>query len=325
MLSLAVWQRENQMVNNKIARIGHLSTFYHTSFILMGTRWLEEKLNITVEWKMFGGGPAIVDALSKHEVDIGYIGLPPVMIGIDKGIPIICVGGGHIEGTVMIGAAGSRSLEDVRGNVGAVLEQFKGGTIGCPPSGSIHDVILRDLIAKYGFSDTIHVKNFPWADFIPDALADGEVAAAIGTPPLSVAAKQTCSARIIIPASKLWPWNPSYGIIVSRYFLQKEPEIVDGFLRLHENASNFIKADPKGAARMVSELVQVVESDFVRQTYLISPKYCASLPREYIDSAMEFVPVLRNLGYITHQLEQKDIFNVSLIEKVHPSKHHYFS
>lgn len=76
----------------KILRIGHLSTFYHTSFILMGTHWPEEKLDINVEWSMFGGGPAIVKAFEKGEVDIGYIGLPPVMIGIDRGVPITCVG-----------------------------------------------------------------------------------------------------------------------------------------------------------------------------------------------------------------------------------------
>ena len=304
-------------------RIGHLSTFYHTSFILMGTRWLEETLDLFVEWKMFGGGPAIVDAFSKEDVDIGYIGLPPVMIGIDRGIPLTCVGGGHIEGTVMIGSASTTSLDDNQGDVSAVLKQFKGGTIGCPPSGSIHDVILRNLITRHGLSDSVHVKNFTWADFIPEALADGKVDAAIGTPPLFVAAEHACGAKIIIPPSALWPWNPSYGIIIHRDFLQKEPDIVEEFLKLHEKASNLIREDVQHAAGMVSALVQVVHSDFVRQTYLISPKYCASLPREYIDSTMAFVPVLRDLGYITHQLEEKKIFNTSLIERIHSGKHHY--
>jgi len=34
----------------------------------MSTGWLEEKLNLTVNWTMFGGGPAIVDALSKKKL-----------------------------------------------------------------------------------------------------------------------------------------------------------------------------------------------------------------------------------------------------------------
>jgi NitT/TauT family transport system substrate-binding protein len=311
------------MENDKILRIGHLSTFYHTSFILMGTHWLEEKLDINVAWSMFGGGPAIVEAFEKGKVDIGYIGLPPVMIGIDRGVPITCVGGGHVEGTVMIGLPGSKSFEEQGGDVAAVLEQFKGGVIGCPPSGSIHDVIIRDLIKTKGLTDSINVKNFSWADFIPEALADGEIDAAIGTPPLSVSAAQSSGARVLIPPSKLWPWNPSYGIIVSLDLLQKEPRLVEDFLQLHEDASNLIRDHPDRAAGLVSELVHVVDIDFVKQTYAISPKYCASLPREYIVSSMAFVPVLRNLGYIKKHLKEYAVFNTSIIQKIHFEGSHY--
>ena len=305
-------------------RIGHLSTFYHTSFILMGTQWLEDKLGLTVKWSMFGGGPAIVDAFSRGEVDIGYIGLPPVMIGIDRGVPIICVGGGHMEGTVMIGPPGCGTLEDMGGDAASVLEQFRGGTIGCPPSGSIHDVIVRNLLEKHDLGGSIEVRNFQWADFIPDALADGQVDAAIGTPPLSVAAARVCGAKVIIPPSKLWPFNPSYGIIVSRKLLRDRRGLVEDFLRLHEDASNLIRDEPGRAARIVSELVEVVDSDFILQTYQVSPRYCAGLPREYIDSTMAFVPVLRNLGYIGNELDESDVFDKTVIEKVHPGEHHYF-
>ena len=312
------------MDENKILRIGHLSTFYHTSFILMGTGWLEDKLGLSVEWKMFGGGPAIVDALSKGEVDVGYIGLPPVMIGIDRGVPIICVGGGHVEGTVMIAPPKSRALDELGGDVEAVLEQFRGGIIGCPPSGSIHDVIVRDLLAKHHLAGSIEVRNYAWADFIPDALADGEVVAAVGTPPLSVAAGQACGAKVVVPPSALWPWNPSYGIIVARELLEGRAGLVEDFLRLHEDASNLIRNEPGEAARVVAGMVEVVDEDFIREVYRISPRYCAALPGEYIESAMAFVPVLRELGYIGRELEEADIFDTSLVRRVHDSENHYF-
>jgi len=309
---------------NKKLRIGHLSTFYHTSFILMGTQWLENKLDLTVEWNMFGGGPAIVDAFSRGEVDIGYIGLPPVMIGINRGVPIICVAGGHVEGTVIIGPHGCGTFEDMGGETASVLEQFRSGTIGCPPSGSIHDVIIRNLLEKHDLDGSVEVRNFPWADFIPDALANGQVDAAIGTPPLSVAASRVCGETVVIPPSKLWPFNPSYGIIVSHELLRDQCSLVEDFLRLHEDASNLIRDEPERAARIVSELVEVVDSDFILQTYRVSPRYCAGLPREYIDSTMAFVPVLRNLGYVGNKLDEGDVFDRTVIEQVHPGKHHYY-
>ena len=50
-----------------------------------------------------------------------------------------------------------------------------------------------------------------------------------------------------------------------------------------------------------------------------------STPREYIESTMAFVNVLRDLDYIDRQLREADIFDTTLIEKVHLSEHHYTS
>ena len=99
--------------------------------------------------------------------------------------------------------------------------------------------------------------------------------------------------------------------------------LVEDFLRFHEDASNFIRDEPGRAARLVAEMVEVVDEDFIREVYQISPRYCAALPREYIESAMAFVPVLRKLGYIEQELEEDDIFDTSLIEAFHSGKQHY--
>jgi NitT/TauT family transport system substrate-binding protein len=49
-----------------ILRIGHLSTFYHTAFLLMGTDWLAEA-GIDARWKLFPSGPDIVKAMESGE------------------------------------------------------------------------------------------------------------------------------------------------------------------------------------------------------------------------------------------------------------------
>lgn len=49
--------------------------------------WLEEKLpGITVEWKKFGGPTAIREAMLSKEVDFGFMGVSPVLIGISNGM-----------------------------------------------------------------------------------------------------------------------------------------------------------------------------------------------------------------------------------------------
>jgi|GEM_PF-4185093 NitT/TauT family transport system substrate-binding protein len=75
----------------------------------------------------------------------------------------------------MMEAFKSRDID--LGSLKSTLKQFEGRNIGTPAAGSIHDVIIRSLIKGLDIS----VKNYPWADFIPDAILDDEIAAGVGT------------------------------------------------------------------------------------------------------------------------------------------------
>jgi len=292
---------------------------YHTSHIIKKEGWVEIFLNITPEWKLFPTGPAMVESFASGSIDIGYIGLPPAMIGIEKGIAIKCVAGGHVEGTVMIASDKFQSFDDLQ-NIDQVLKQFEGKSLGTPTRGSIHDVIIRNLIDERG--ENIEVKNFSWADLIPEAIDNEEVAGAVGTPPLAVISAQECAAKIVIPPHKLWPYNPSYGIVVRKELYTEKP-LLDEFLKLHENACNLIRENPLEAASIISDAVKVVDSSFVIKVFQISPKYCASLPKTYIDSTMAFVAVLNKLGYIKKEIAEEDIFDLTIIQKIHPKPDHY--
>lgn len=300
--------------------IGYLTTLYHTSFILRASEWMEE-LGVKASWKLFPNGPAIIEAFERKELDLGYVGLPPAMIGMGRGLKIKCVAGGHVEGTVLIGSSDCRAGETAKD----VLSQFKGRIIGTPRRGSIHDVILRKLINDAGASDDIAIKNFDWADFILDAMVDGEVDGACGTPPLAVLARRQLGAKILLPPSKTWPYNPSYGIVAAESWINESPSLLEDFLKLHEDACNLIRERPREAAELVRSIIEIVEEDFVLEVLRVSPKYCASLPAEYTDSSMAFVPALRAMGYLSRNLEKEDVFWTGAIEKVHPGEHHYLT
>jgi NitT/TauT family transport system substrate-binding protein len=195
--------------------------------------------------------------------------------------------------------------------------------IGVPGTGSIHDVILRDCLEQHGLVDQIKVLNYPWADLVTEAMARHEVAAAVGTPALAVAINRFAGGKILYPPSRLWPNNPSYGIVVDRGFLNRERKTAERFLALHEEAAAFIRREPRQAARIIADFVSVVDEQFVFDTLAVSPKYCAALTNDYIASTMKFVPVLRKLGYIEQDIGEDRIFSRELIDSVHPGKDHY--
>ena len=254
-------------------------------------------------------------AFKNMEIDLGYIGLPPVMIGIENGMKIKCVGGGHIEGTVMIADKSYQSYNEL-GDVKSVIEQFKKKTIGTPTKGSIHDVIIRSILTK----ENISINNYPWADFIPDAIHDGEIAAGVGTPSLATVASKQFNTKIILPPKTLWPYNPSYGIVVQEELISNSGDFIISFLKAHEAASNLIRNEPEIAAEIASQEMGVVDKKFVLDTYNISPRYCAKIPDKYIESTMKFIPVLKDLGYMKNDLNIEDIFNLKFIEEAHPEE-----
>lgn len=72
-------------------------------------------------------------------------------------------------------------------------------------------------------------------------------------------------------------------------------------------------------------IIEIIKFDFPLEVFRISPKYCASLPQEYIDSNMAFIPTLRKMGYLARNLKIEDIFFTRAIERVRPEDHHYNS
>lgn len=303
-------------------RIGHLSTFYHTAMILMAEGATDRKLGVNAEWKLFGTGPAIMKAFERGELDLSYIGLPPAIIGIDRGVGIICVAGGHMEGTVIAGGKELSGFPEEQ-NPEVILKQLKGKRVGVPGKGSIHDVILRELIERFDLTKEIEIVNFQWADQVTEAMVRGDIHAVVGTPALAVSIKRYAHGRILYPPSKLWPNNPSYGILVDKGFLTNERELLERFLVLHEEATAFLRNEPLQSAKMISDYVGFIDAEFVMDTLRISPKYCAQLTDGYISSTMEFVKTLKKLGYINREIASDEIFDTSLIRKIHPEGDHY--
>jgi NitT/TauT family transport system substrate-binding protein len=289
---------------------------------MMAKRDLVENIGVDLQWRLFGTGPAIVDALEKGELDMAYIGLPPAIIGVDRGVPIKCVAGGHIEGTVISSKKQYKGFSE--GNdLGDILKQFCGLKIGVPGKGSIHDVIITECLKRFSLNKKIKIVNYKWADDITEAVGKDEISAAVGTPALAVAIKRYACGKILYPPSLLWPYNPSYGILVDSGFLSKESGIVERFLIKHEEANDFLRNRTSEAAKHISDYVGFIDEDFVLDILKVSPKYCAQITDEYIASTVDFVKALKRLGYIAREFSIDEIFDISLIRKIHHSKDHY--
>jgi NitT/TauT family transport system substrate-binding protein len=135
-------------------RIGYLSTAYHTSHIL--------KKIVKAEWRLFSTGMEMMRAFKDKKIDVGYAGLTPVIYGKNKGLEVVCIAGGHVEGTFIAG----RSEK-------AFPECLEGSKVGTLAKGTIHDVILRGVKFSYGID--FEVVNYNFSEMVLNDFIDGHV------------------------------------------------------------------------------------------------------------------------------------------------------
>ena len=265
----------------------------------------------------------MVKAFQNKKLDIGYMGLPPAIIGIDKGAPIKCVAGGHVEGTIMVASKKYKTMAYLNNDLSESFSQFKGRTIGVPSKGSIHDVILNFYLKKYDLLDDVEVKHYKQAEFIATDMQKGILEGGVGTPALAVFASTIFDSQLIIPPEVLWKDNPSYGIFFHEDIIDKEPEVVLKFLNYNKTASLMLRESPTRAAEIISTTFEILTQKYVSAVLEISPKYCIALSEGYVKSTMEFARTLKDLGYVKKELRISDIFDFNFIQEVHPESEHY--
>ena len=312
-------------ITKKELKIGHLSTAYHTNFVLMGDDNLERDLKLKVKWFLFGTGPLMVEAFKNGELDIGYMGLPPAIIGIDNGVPIKCVAGGHVEGTIMIGKQNHKPISQLNDNIYETLLQFKGTSIGTPSVGSIHDAILNFYLEKHDLKNDIEVRNYKQAEFIAIDMQKGLLEGGVGTPALAVFARTLLNSHLIIPAHYLLAYNPSYGILSHEALIDDNPEVVFKFLQHHKRASFLLRESQDKASEIISRTFTILDNNkqYVKDVLEISPKYCIALSEGYLKSTEGFINTMHRLGYIKEKLTRDKIYNFKFVEEVHPEAEHY--
>lgn len=279
-------------------RIAYLSTAYHTSHIL--------KSVVKAEWKLFSTGVEIINAFKEKKVDLAYVGLTPVIYAKNSGLEMICIAGGHVEGTVIAG----RTEE-------GFPECLKNKKVGTLARGTIHDVILHSVEAEF------EIVNYPYAEMLLNDFIDDKLDFVCGTPNLAVLAEKY-GAKIVCEPERLWPWSPSYGIVVAIDFYNKNKDELIDFLIKHEWATNLLREAKNFALKKIHESFKgdlgVKEIEKIVE---VSPKYCASLPKKYIESTLKLARFMKKIGYVEGVPSGDEIFELSLISEVHPQEEHY--
>lgn len=309
-------QKQEEPKEKIAVKVGYLPSMCQSIYVLKEHKTLERELGVDlVDYKRYESGPLITQAFAQGEADIGFMGIPPVMIGIDKGVPIKVIASTHSEGSSLIARGKTYKNLTELGSIEAVLKQFDGKSIGAPGKGSIQDIIIRTELKKAGINATI--KNIPVASTLPALLNEGQIEAYVVWPPFEMEGVLKGYGDVVIPSDKLWPYNPCCALVVTDKFEKEHPDVVQKLVELHNDASMFIMAHPEELADAANAELGI-DNETALASIEFSPKYCALPDERYINSTMQFVNALKDLGYTTNNLTEEQIFDLKYIQKAHP-------
>jgi NitT/TauT family transport system substrate-binding protein len=78
---------ETDFSNNTIRLAQQYGMHYAPAYVMQELGILDELLpGVKLEWSNFGGGSAMNEALISNQLDVAFMGIPPVLIAIDKGV-----------------------------------------------------------------------------------------------------------------------------------------------------------------------------------------------------------------------------------------------
>jgi NitT/TauT family transport system substrate-binding protein len=225
---------------------------------------------VKLETKTFNAGPAVIEALFAGEIDISYIGPNPAINGFvqSKGEALRIIGGSTSGGALLV----------VRPEANITSpKDFANKRVATPQLGNTQDVALRAWLQENGLKANEQGGN---VSVIPTENATtltlfqkGEIDGAWVPEPWATRLVQQAGGRVFLDEKTLWPESKfvTTHIIARTEYLEKNPDVVESFLRANIKVIEGINADPEKAKTSTNEAIKEITN--------------AALPKEVIDAA----------------------------------------
>ena len=238
-------------------KIGYLPSDHDAALFVADKQGLYADKNITTELVQFNNGGDLMTAMASGEVDVGYVGIAPVLSSVSKGVPVKVISSAQTEGSgiVVTKDSGINSAADL-----------KGKSIATPGEASIQHVLLSYYLKKNGLSTNDLNISAMKVPSMNDALKTKQIDGIITFQPyVSIAANDTSNV-VLENSSGILPNHPCCVVVASDDFIKNHEDKAKDIVDIHKNATKFI--NDKVAAGNSSEVVKLLPEDIVSDAHL---------------------------------------------------------
>jgi NitT/TauT family transport system substrate-binding protein len=228
-------------------RIGWVSAMANAPVLIAEREGFFRQEGLTVELKPFGDGPVIQQAIASGDIDIAYVGAPPVYQWFARGLDSVILAKVNYGQAALVAKADGKihALADLRGQRLAGVNR-----------GSGMDVLLRGYVlrevAKLDPDSDLQLSQMP-AGNMNAALDTGVVDAVFEWEPFVSQSVLRGAGRVVFDVNQALPNYPWYVIATTRKTAAARPDDIVKLLRAHHKAIAFLKDHPQEADRIIAE------------------------------------------------------------------------
>ena len=237
----------------KPLRVGWVYALANAPAVIAQKKGFYAAEGLDVELTQFADGPVIQQAVAAGDVDVAYVGAPPVYQWASRGLDA------RILAKVNSGQAALIASTTATPPI-ATLADLRGRRIAGVAKGSGMDVLLRGevLKARAGLDADrdLTVVNMP-APNMGAALDRKLVDAAFTWEPFVSEAVLRGTARIVLDVNQAIPDHPWYVVAATPAVLRGRGGDVVKLLRAHRRAIAFLEEHPDEANALVADAFQI--------------------------------------------------------------------
>lgn len=291
-------------------RIAYFPNITHTqALVLKNQGTLEEAWKDTCEvtWTAFNAGPEETEALFAGEIDLGYIGpVPAVSANTKSNGDVQIISNATNAGAILLSRKGS-GIETVA--------DLAGKTIAVPQLGNTQHLCLLNILDENHLKTLdeggdITISASANADIV-NLFDNGSIDAAIVPEPWGTTIENNGNAEVLLDATEVFLNGdyPTAVVVATKDFMEAHPDLVEDFLKMHENASLYINDNQEEAQNIVNTEIKeatgksladdIIASAFSRMTVT------SSLNK---DAVLAFADISKNEGFITDVPEADQLF-----------------
>lgn len=276
--------------------IGYLPSDHDAALFVADVQGKFQENGINTKLVQFNNGGDLMTAMASGDVDVGYVGITPVLSSIVKGVPVKVISAAQTEGSGIVVAKDS-GISDV--------SDLAGKKIATPGEASIQHMLLTYYLKENGMKINDLKVSAMKVPSMNDALKTDKIDGMITFEPYVTIAEKN-GAVVLAGSQDILPDHPCCVVVASDKYIENHPNETQKILEIHKNATDFINQNTDEAAGLLpKDIVSDVE---VEKVSMSSFPFISGLNDTYKQDVMDFMNLEVDLGVLKEPISQDKIF-----------------